>query len=371
MKTKNIFLFLLCLSLFSCSAKPVKIVVKNTLNFDRNGEIVEIETAGLKADFSNKSYILKDAAGKETGYQLLANKSLIFQANVPAKSSVTYTLEEGTPSPVTVKTMARFVPERRDDLAFENDLAAYRMYGPSLAEIEYPSNGVDVWMKCVEEPIMDRIYADRIERNIPYHENHGYGLDCYDVKHTMGAGGIAPYTSKLWIGNQFSRYEIIENGPLRSVFTLIYDSIQVEDTYYEETITITTEAGSMLNKALVRYKGIDKPFKLAAGLYLHQERGATFYDKENQVIGYAENAFSNNKIPEGKTYTGVYMPEIAGDPIEEENHYVILSNYQVGSEFTYYFGGGWSKWKFPTDEDWFQALSRFSQEKKEPLIVIL
>lgn len=368
---KHLYLFLLCFSFFSCSAKSVKIVVENTLDFDRNGEIVEVKTAGLAADFSVKPYILEAAGGKEIAYQLTTEKGsqlLIFHADVPAKSSVTYILKEGIPAPATVKTDAHFVPERKDDFAWENDLAAYRMYGPALAN-EYPSNGVDLWLKNTEKPIMAQFYADELQRGVSYHVNHGLGLDCYDVKHTMGAGGIAPYTSKLWIGNHYDHYEILETGPLRSVFTLVYDSVLVDDTYYKQTITITADAGSVLNKALVRYEGLDKPLRLAGGIFLHKERGNTFFDKENQVIAYAENAVSNAGVPEGRNYVGVYMPEATGNPLEEDNHYFILGNYSAGSEFIYYFGGGWSKWKFPTDEDWFKALLRFSRAKKEPLKV--
>jgi hypothetical protein len=368
---KNLFLFLLCCSIFSCSAKPVKIVVENTLDFDRKGEIVEVEIAQLAADFKAKSYILKTADGKEVAYQLSAANGtalLIFQADVPAKSATTYNLVEGTPAPATVKTDAHFVPERKDDFAWENDLAAYRMYGPALAD-EYPSNGVDLWLKNTEKPVMAQFYADELQRGISYHVNHGLGLDCYDVKHTMGAGGIAPYTSKLWIGNHYDHYEILETGPLRSVFTLVYDSVLVEDTYYKQTITITADAGSVLNKALVRYEGIEKPLRLAGGIYLHKEKAITFFDKENKMIAYAENAVSNAGVPEGRNYVGVYMPTATGDPIEEDNHYAILSDYQAGSEFVYYFGGGWSKWQFPTDEDWIKALIQFSQAKKTPLLL--
>jgi hypothetical protein len=359
---------MLVFSLISCNSKLTKIVVENTLDFDRKGEIVEVKMADLALDFNAKSYVLKNEKGMEIAYQLLSGNEalLIFPADVAAQSSVTYTLEEETPAPVAVKTYARFVPERKDDFAWENDIAAYRMYGPALAN-ENPSNGVDVWMKCSDEPVMDRIYADRLERNLSYHENHGYGLDCYDVKHTMGAGGIAPYTSAFWIGDQFSRYEIVETGPLRCIFTLIYDSIRVEDTYYEERITITTDAGSILNKALVRYSGVEKPMKLAGGIYMHQKNENPFYDKENRVIGYAGNAVSNKGVPEGKTYIGVYMPDATDEPFVEDNHYAILADYQVGNDFTYYFGGGWSKWKFSTDEDWFNALVRFSQSQKKPL----
>jgi hypothetical protein len=161
---------------------------------------------------------------------------------------------------------------------------------------------------------------------------------------------------------------VLENGPLRSVFTLTYDSVRIDNTYYQETITITADAGSLLNKAVVRYEGAGAPMKLAGGIYLHQEKGILFAGQANQVIGYAENAVSVAGEPEGRNYVGVYMPE-ATDTIETDNHYAILGEYQVGDELIYYFGGGWSEWKFPTDQDWFNALVRFSQAKKEPLKV--
>jgi hypothetical protein len=315
---------------------------------------------------------LEDEKGREIAYQLLENNGsplLIFQADVPALSSVAYTLKEGTPAPVAAKTHARHVPERKDDFAWENDLAAYRMYGPALAN-ENPSNGVDLWLKCTEEPVMDKFYADELERGISYHVNHGLGLDCYDVKHTTGAGGIAPYTSQLWIGNHYDSFKILENGPLRSVFTLTYDSVQIEDAYFEQTITITADAGSLLNKAVVSYKGIEKSFLLTAGIFLHQDKGVTFYNANEKVIAYAENAASVvTGDAEGRNYVGVYMPGATDAPFEIENHYVIPADYQVGNEFVYYFGGGWSKWQFPSDDDWFKALLRFSQAAKTPLKV--
>jgi hypothetical protein len=48
---------------------------------------------------------------------------------------------------------------------------------------------------------------------------------------------------------------------------------------------------------------------------------------------------------------------------------LITANYKAESSFTYYFGGGWSKWKFPTDKDWFEAVEKFSKQIKQPLKV--
>jgi len=369
---KHIFLFLLLLSIISCNAESTKIIVENTLDFDRNNEIVEISTVGLNADFAHRTYVLKDSKGVETGYQLLSdNQTLIFQAHVPANTSVTYTLQEGVPALVAPRTNVRFVPERYDDISWENDIAAYRMYGPALMKTQNPSNGVDIWMKYKDEPVMDILYASELEKGITYHEDNGLGgLDCYDVGHTLGAGGVAPYSTKLWIGNAFDRYEIIENGPLRSVFILYYDnSLPVEDGYYTATLTITTDAGSPLNKGVVKYEGAGS-IQAATGIFMDKVSVNTVFDKENKTITYTMNAITNKKVPQGQTYISVYAPHMSGEPMIEDNNYMVLNDYKQGEELTYYFGGSWSKWKFPTEQDWLTAMERFSRAKQNPLRVI-
>jgi hypothetical protein len=370
---KNIFLLSITFLIVSCASKPVKITVENPLDSDRNGELVEVQTKALKADFANQTYVLKNEKGEEIPYQLgtEGNDSLLlFQADVPAGKSSIYTLVKGVPASVAAKTHARQVPERKDDFAWENDFAAYRMYGPALA-LENPSNGVDLWLKCTDSLVMDKFYADELERGISYHVNHGLGLDCYAVGHTMGAGGIAPYTNQAWIGNHYDRFEVKVAGPLRSVFTLTYDSIPVDGVYYKEILTITADAGSLMNKAVVRYEGPEAPLKLAAGIFLHKEKGQLFSSEDKQVIAYSENAVSDAGVPQGLNYVGIYLPGADGGTLEENNHLMVLKNYTVGEDFEYYFGGGWSQWKFPAANDWFEATVRFGQMRKAPLKVVL
>ena len=101
---------------------------------------------------------------------------------------------KGTPKPIVPKTFARFVPERKDDFAWENDMAAYRVYGPALAD-ENPSNGIDLWLKKTEELVVDSFYKADLQYGKSYHDDHGQGVDCYKVDHTLGAGGVAPYVN--------------------------------------------------------------------------------------------------------------------------------------------------------------------------------
>lgn len=368
---KIVFYILLTTVLSACNSDLQTIVIENPSDFDRNGEIVEVEVSDLVIDFSTAFYTLKDEEENEVPYQIIyedgiADK-LIFQANVPSKSTVGYAFTKGVPKEVKPKTYVRYIPERKDDFAWENDLAAYRMYGPALAN-EYPSNGVDLWLKRTDELIVDKFYHDELKNGMSYHIDHGQGLDCYRVGHTLGAGGIAPYTSQLWIGDHYTTQRALFAGPLRSMFTLTYDSIKVEDRYYKQSITITVDAGSLMNKAIVRYERYDAPLKLAGGIFLHDGKGVEFIAEEHQVIAYAEEAVSDAGIPSGRNYVAVYMPD-GQEIIKTDDHLLLLGNYKPDETFTYYFGGGWSKWQFPSDNDWFKAVEHFSKTKQEPLIV--
>lgn len=372
---KSVISLLASLLLVSGVFAKHTILITNSLGFDRKGETIEISIKSLKeSSFGSKSYVLKNNENKETGYQLIYNGnhnpvSLIFQADVKAKESSTYTLSEGKPIPVKAKTFGRFVPERKDDFAWENDMAAYRMYGPALAN-ENPSNGVDLWVKRTDELIVDEFYDGEHNKGLSYHVDNGHGLDLYKVGHALGVGGIAPYVNnKLWVGNQFSSYRVHYVGSLRTSFSLIYDSVKVGNVFYKEVLTITTNAGSIFNKGVVTLTGPPGNIELAAGIFLHDGKGTLKQNAANGTSAYAEAAVSDAGVPSGRDYVGFYIPAKVNAAQKESEHGLMTSSYKVGDKFTYFFGGGWSKWHFPTDEDWFKAVNQFSETSKNPLKV--
>lgn len=365
--------------MFACVAAlfaQKQIVVKNTADFDRKGEIVEVKVNAKNAAIFSKQFQLLNEKGNEIGYQLTFNckkkvSGFLFQADVKAKSSSIYSVKEGKPMQLMPKTFARFVPERKDDFAWENDLAAYRMYGPALAA-ENPSNGVDLWLKRTADTILNLRYRDELQNGLSYHIDRGNGLDCYKVGHTLGCGGIAPYQNgKLFVGDYYNRFEIKEVGPLRSVFTLFYDRVKIGNEIVSQEITITSTAGSVLNKAVVKYVGKVQSFQLAAGIFTHDEKGLQYENLKNGIIAYAEDAVSNANLAVGRNYIGVLIPTKAVAIINQDNHMLLTSNYKAESNFTYYFGGGWSKWQFSTDKDWFNAIENFSKRINQPLKVVV
>lgn len=356
---------LLVLTMFSSSVFSQRtIVVKNNLAFDRKEELVEVKLPSAMT----QSFILKNNEGIEIPYQKVG-KSILFQSSVNANSSSIYWIVNGKPSSFAPKTSARFVPERKDDMSWENDIAAYRMYGPALAK-ENPSNGIDMWVKRTSEVFMDKMYYDELQNKKSYHIDRGQGMDCYKVGHTLGAGGIAPYVSdSLYVGNQFSSYKIIEVGPLRSSFQLTYDSVKVGNKFYKQEITITVNAGSIFNKAEVKFIGPSNKIELATGIFLHDGKGNLKLNATNGTIAYAEDAVSEFKLPSGRNYVGVFVPVQTNKAIRKGVHGLLTTNYTIGNKFTYYFGGGWNKWKFPTDDDWFKAINQGSESIKHPLLV--
>jgi hypothetical protein len=375
MKRLGLFLVVFLVSI-NVMFTQKQILVKNTLKIDRNAEMVELKICNKTADIFKNQFVLKNEAGKDISYQLIRNDknevtAMIFQADVKAKSSTVYSISAGKPTAVSFRTFARFVPERKDDFAWENDLAAYRMYGPALAN-ENPSNGVDLWLKRTADTIVSKRYRDELQNGLTYHVDRGNGLDCYKVGHTLGAGGIAPYLNgKLLVGDHYSRFVIKENGPLRSVFTLYYDKVKVGSEIISQEITITTIAGTLLNKAEVKYIGKSETFELAAGIFTHDNKGAKHTNLKAGNIAYAEDAVSDAKIPSGRNYVGVFIPTKVSESKEQDNHLLLKANYKPESSFVYYFGGGWSKWKFETDKNWFDAVDKFSLTTKNPLKVTI
>ena len=359
---KITFLMLVLLLFVTSCGKKAEISVFNNSEVDRVGEVVELCLCDLP-EFDKDKIVIVDTAGKQVPFQVLYKgnekpQSLAFQVSLEAGKSTKFFIQEGLPEQVKAKTFVRFVPERKDDIAWENDKIAFRMYGPALAA-ENPSNGVDVWHKRTSELIVDKWYKNDLAGIMSYHEDHGEGLDCYKVAHTLGAGSVAPYLNdSLYIGNHFNRYKILDNGPLQSSFVLFYDNIQIGNQKLKSEMLITLKAGTNLNEVRIKYIGDTTGFQLAAGIYLHDSIQSLNATVENGFLGYAENLISQSKKPEysGRGYVGVIFPGSVSEVKQVTDHILGLVNYKTGEEFRYFFGAGWSKFGFSSDQDWFGYL---------------
>ena len=117
--------------------RPMTVVVSNPLDMERSGEMVEVsmdEIARRLQLADTAQIVVLDAEGTEVPYQITYDDKVIFPATVAAGGKASYIIQEGTPQPVEVKTCGRQYPERLDDMAWENDLVAFRAYGPALQQ---------------------------------------------------------------------------------------------------------------------------------------------------------------------------------------------------------------------------------------------
>jgi unsaturated rhamnogalacturonyl hydrolase len=122
----------------------------------------------------------------------------------------------------TPRAYARLVPERKDDLAWENDKVAFRIYGPALRSGPEDS-GIDVWSKRVPYPILDKWYDMENRKGVSYHKDHGEGLDDYKVGEARGCGGLGLWVDgKLVTSNTYISADILWTGPEEAVFHTEY-----------------------------------------------------------------------------------------------------------------------------------------------------
>ena len=234
----------------SCKNKVVStsITVTNNSDLRRDSESIEIWVDQLSRAMSAEinNITLVDESGSQVRIQWIdinldsIQDYLVFQTNFKAHETKHFSLitdnEPNRNNTFNRKTYCRIVPERIDDFAWENDIVAFRTYGPKCQQIFEEGNpaglissGIDCWLKSVEYPIIDKWYAND-EKGISYHVDHGEGLDNYHVGTSRGCGGTAlTYNGKIILSENFSTWKILAIGPIRSIFELNYDAIKVGD----------------------------------------------------------------------------------------------------------------------------------------------
>jgi hypothetical protein len=382
---KTLFFFVAVVLLASCAAEPqLEINVTNLLDRERLNETVEIPYSAVEPTVGEQACIVTDAAGNEIPSQILYEgteqpQKLIFQASVPPNGTAAYYIKKGAPRDYVKNTHGRFAPERYDDYIWENDRIAFRVYGEALIAKDGPSNGIDAIMKRTSAMFLDRIYNDYFEKKQSYHIDHGEGVDCYNVKRSLGAGAMAPYVNdSLWLGKNYTGYQTLDNGPLRTSFRLTYDTLWVNGLPLLETRIISLDAGAQLSRITVRFDGAPKDMPVAAGIVLKNgglpaavadadPNHIPALSPEKGYIAYSEQGDrAKPQYDNGIVYTAVVFPYPLQDATLAERHALAVTGYTPDG-ITYYAGAGWSKWGFDTPASWTDYVEAFSQRLQFPL----
>jgi hypothetical protein len=364
-----------------------KLVVENKLHFDRN-EVVSIRLNGYKclSEIENYSDVLvKDASGKLLVTQLIDNNldgtpdELLFQATVPAKSKVSYTLftDSKLKTPKSSNTTyAHFVPERIDDFAWENDRVAFRTYGPEAQRLVEDgkeggtlSSGIDIWLKKVNYSIIDSWYAKNVVAPGYYHIEHGEGYDPYHVGSSRGNGGTGIWENdSLYSSKNYTKYRVIATGPLRTVFELDYAPWSKYSV--TETKRISLDLGSNFSKFENRMTSTAKIPNYTLGITLHQEKGTVNIDTKKGIFRHWE--------PIDDSYVGegiIIAPNLVKTAMNHHSKAADQSQILVVTEpehnsLVYYAGFDWTgSGQVQSVEDWDAMLERQSELIQNPLLV--
>jgi Domain of unknown function (DUF4861) len=348
------------------------ISITNNSKNERKDAIVSIEWKEILSKFSKLDLtnfkVIDLETKKEIPFQLEYKgekevQNLLLQVSVPEKGTIQLGFEKGKPTPIESKTFARFVPERLDDFAWENDKIAYRTYGKALEGTKGDAYGLDVWVKRTDKLVIDTRYKGE-----KYHIDNGDGLDYYHVGHTLGAGNIAPIVKdEVIFSKNYHRYKVLDNGPLRTSFVLEYDAWKVDGMDVIATKKITIDAGSQMNKIEVNYDFAGKDtLSVVVGIIKRPQQGSILLDEKEGTTAYWEPQHG----AEGTTGVGVILTTpVTGTSITKEQ-ILTHTTYKKGIPFVYYMGAAWDKAGEITEAGkWFSYLRGFKNQQKTNLKV--
>lgn len=284
--------------------------------------------------------------------------ALLFQTDLHARQTKSFVLVSGinrAALPTSARsTFARFVPERKDDFAWENDRTMYRAYGPALWDggpnkVATVGSGIDVFGKNDRMPIINRIFK---EAN--YHSpTLGYAIDAYKVGTGPGCGGAAVVKDgKYHQAITFEKWTILENGPIRTLFALMYATGQVR--YF------TIDLGSDFYEVITVFPTDVTP---AAGV--------TYRPIHPQAVSSGEGFMAVWEAGQDNTPINMGVALVVphgGKPVIEGAAAWIHA--PKGRQFTAYAGSCWNKGKdYPTPEAWFKAVANFRQRLGAKVVV--
>ncbi|KFC60252.1 DUF4861 family protein [Flavobacterium gilvum] len=370
--TKYLCLSFLFLPLLLLSQTKKNIEIKNNSNLERKEAVVAIKWETILSQYpqidTTNFVVINSSTNKQIPYQLEhkglpAIQNLLVQVSVKAKGTLLLSIQKGKPMAFQTKTYGRYVPERFEDFAWENDKIAFRAYGKALEKQKDNAYGIDVWVKRTDRMVIN----ERYKRN-EYHTDHGDGMDYYKVGFTMGAGDMAPYVNDniVYLGN-YHHWKVLDNGPLRSTFRLEYDDADAAGIKVSHTKIISLDAGSQLNRIENVYSFSDnKALPVAVGIAKRPEQGTLLLNEQQGIMGYWEPTVAED----GTTGVGSILNIPVKNILVGKDQILAITEVKNNEPIVYYTGAAWDRaGKITNASQWFDYLNNFSQELKQPLLV--
>jgi hypothetical protein len=386
----------------ACAAERVAVTVTHELDAPRPAETITVPWKAIAEQLPGallQHLVVKDSSGRSLPYQVtniapqakdpkgvgIAYGELIFQHDFGAsEKSATFTIEKLEPvAPVfPARVFARYVPERLDDFAWENDRIGHRTYGPALAAPDEPktgkevlvTSGLDVWCKRVNYLIVDRWYNKGHDH---YHKDEGEGMDMYQVGPSRGCGGTGIWDGHmLAVSRNYQTWKVLANGPVRAVFELGYDTWDAHGLKVRETKRFIVDAGHNLDliESTFTTVGDAAPAELTVAVGLNR----TPADKGQEAVVDTTPTAANASLTQwvvqktnGSLGTAVVMEAAAFKGFaQDERNELVLARALPGRPLRYLAGAGWSKaGEFTSKDVWNAYVAAWAARLRSPIKV--
>ena len=302
-----------------------------------------------------------------------APDSLLFQADFRPREARAFAVEPLAPAaPYAPRTFARH-DDPRDDVAWESDRIAWRVYGQGLKKTSsaMSSSGVDVWVKRTRDLVVDRWYKKGHDE---YHVDTGEGADFYDVGETLGAGGTAVWRDgRMYRADNFTRWRILANGPVRTVFELEYPEWDAGGLRVRETKRVSMDAGANFFRQESTFRGGDGAAEIPYVIGELKRPGMVGTTSRAHAWAWLTGwgPVSPKKGGHGELGTAVLLPrDRVLDWKETADHYLAVTRAAPGVPVVHYVGAGWTdSGDFRDVRDWWHYLDDLAERLATPVRV--
>ncbi len=362
------------------AAARVAVTAENPLAIERRDETIEIPWATVvqqvPAAKPNQVRVV-DASGNEVISQLIdsdANgtpESLLFLASFWPNGKRLFYIEAVAPGKFEPRVHVRH-DEPRDDIAWESDRIAFRVYGEGLKKTSsaMSSSGLDIWVKSVHALVIEKWYA---KGHDSYHVDTGEGADFFDVGETLGAGGEAIWAGDtLYRADNFKAYKVTAEGPIRASFELRYDPWSGGGRTVSEVKRFSIDAGQNLYREESVFSS-PAVGEITYAIGLVKRKGMTGTESKANQWGWLSGwgPVDPKNGGHGEMGDAVLLPSSRiTDWKETGNHYLAISHATPGAPVVHYIGAGWtSSGDFPTPQSWWRYLDDFARGLAAPIKV--
>ncbi len=337
-------------------------------------EIVSVAWQDARArvpGITKQRALVVDATGAAVATQVVDGdgdgtpEELLFAAQLAAGETKRYLLTTAEPPVGPGRVGARYAPEHRSDIAWENERMAFRLYGPGHRDADH-AGGIDVWSKRTREPVLANWY--QTGPNGDYEVDQGQGCDATKIGAGPGCGATAYLTpaGDVVMSPVFKTWKIRANGPLRAEVELVYHPVQVGAASITETRRISYDLGAPVFRIVAEFAvtGEAGGIRPLAGLKCPQQSTAT-----GRVVTTWFSADKGEAV-NGRVGLGLILPRPAAPYAGPNGTKFFPLAADLATAATWHAGATWSKGlDATTPASWEIELQGYAQRLEAPLSI--